>query len=84
MSEDHPVIKALSLIKTGDKAFDTGDHNRALSCFQEAMLLAKQVPADEWDQKGFLAMCSTCLSGPLGALRYSEQSSKIRRTVFTV
>ena len=74
MTQDHPVVKALALIKAGDKAFDARDHRRALSCFEEAMSLGQQVPAGEWDQNGFLAMCSACLSGPLGALERPKEA----------
>lgn len=76
MNPEHPVIQALALIKSGDRAFDAGDPARALSSFNEARSLAQKVPADEWDQEGFLAVCSACISGALGALGRAEEAAQ--------
>lgn len=81
MSE-HPVNRALRLIKSGDQASGAGDHERALSCYKGAATLALGVSENEWNQRAFLAVCSACISAPLANLgRYEESLQHAERAL---
>ncbi len=69
MKTAHVISQMQQAQKNAEQALRQGDNQGAFECFQKALRLLGQLPADaEFDRRSFEASCQAGLSGALGKL----------------